>query len=372
MQKTADVAIVGGGVIGCSIAYYLAKRGIKSIVFEQHHLASGASGATAGLITPLWHVDHTHDALFEMGLRSLNVYPGLAADLAESGSDPGLWQCGVLKVAVAQEEVETLKDDFAWQGELGLGVTWLDADEVFEREPELSRETLGGVFSPHEGHITGQRLVDSLIHVATQRGATLLEGEEVTGLKTDGRRVTGVRTAKDVFHAEHTVLATGPWTGAADRWIDRSIPVRPIKGQRALLQKAGFLPKSVVHSFRGTVVPQTDGTILVGATRHEDEFDQEVTAGAIMSILSNAVSILPTLKDARFVEARAGVRPGSPDDVPIIGPIPGWEGLSVASGHDGTGVMLAPGTAELVADYIDTGNADSLRPFSMSRFDLGT
>ena len=139
MQKTTDVAIVGGGVIGSSISYYLAKRGIRSVVFEQHSLASGASGATAGLITPLWHVDHANDALFDMGIKSLNAYPGLAADLAESGADPGLWQCGVLKVAITQEEIETLKDDFAWQGELGLGVAWLGADEVFEREPELSR-----------------------------------------------------------------------------------------------------------------------------------------------------------------------------------------------------------------------------------------
>ncbi len=372
MRMTTDVAIVGGGVIGCSIAYYLARRGIKSIVFEQHRLASGASGATAGLITPLWHVDHTHRALFDMGLRSLNAFPDLAADLAESGADPGLRQCGVLKVAVTQEEAETLKDDFAWQGEMDLGVTWLDPDEIFEREPELSQETLGGVFSPHEGYVSGQRLVDSLMHAATQRGATLLEGEEVSGLETDGRRVTGVRTAKDVCHAENTVLAAGPWTGIANRWIDHPIPVRPIKGQRALLKKAGFLPDFVVHSFIGTAVPQTDGTILVGATRHEGQFDQEVTADAIMSILANAISILPTLKDASFVEARAGVRPGSPDNVPIIGPIPDWEGLSVASGHGGTGVMLAPGTAELIADYISTGNADSLEPFSVSRFDLET
>ncbi len=110
----------------------------------------------------------------------------------------------------------------------------------------------------------------------------------------------------------------------------------------------------------------------MGATRHEGELDQEVTADAIMSILANAISILPTLKDASFVEARAGVRPGSPDNVPIIGPIPDWEGLSVASGHGGTGVMLAPGTAELIADYISTGNVDSLEPFSVSRFDSET
>ena len=368
--KTTDVAVIGGGVIGCSIAYYLARRGVRSTVFEQNHFASGASGATAGMITPLWHVDHTHDALFAMGMRSLDAYPGLAAELAESGVDPEFHQSGVLKVALTSQDVEMLKDGLAWQGELGLGVGWLEPDEILEREPEVTQDVLGGVFSPQEGHVTGKRLVDSLVQAASRLGATFIERAEVVDLQTASQRVIGVRTVNDVFHAGHTVLAAGPWTGIAKRWIPEPLPVRPVKGQRILLRKTGFLLGSVVNSVIAANLPQADGNILVGATRHEGEFDQEITADAIASILANATRLLPVLRDARFVEARAGVRPGSPDEVPILGPVPGWEGLSIASGHDHAGVMLAPATGEVMADYISTGDASPLEPFSLSRFAL--
>ena len=369
MSTTTDVAIVGGGAIGCSIAYYLSKEGINSTVFEQSRFASGASGATAGLVTPLWHVNHANNPLFALGLRSLESFPKLAAELSESGIDPEFRQSGVMKVAFSEEEEEVLKRDLGWQGELGLGVRWLERAEILDREPELSSEVLGGVYSPREGHVTGQRMVDSLVHAASARGATFLEGVEVTGLETDGRRVVGVRTRNGTVLADQTVLAAGPWTGLAGRWVPQHLPIRPVKGQRLLLRKAEFLPRSALLSFAGTIVPLVDGTILVGATRHEGEFDQEITADAIMTIMENAVSLLPTLRDARFVGAQAGVRPGSPDDVPIIGPVPGWEGLSVASGHDAVGIMLSPGTGQLIAEFIRSGDAAPLKPFLLSRFD---
>ncbi|MFQ5934617.1 MAG: NAD(P)/FAD-dependent oxidoreductase, partial [Dehalococcoidia bacterium] len=196
------------------------------------------------------------------------------------------------------------------------------------------------------------------------------EGTEVVGLETDGRRVIGARTTNETFYADHTVLAAGPWSGIAERWVPSPIPVRPVKGQRILLRKTGFLPKSPVHNFRGYVVPRVDGRVLVGATRHEGEFDQEITADAVARMIATAISSFPLLKDARLVEARAGVRPGSPDGVPIMGPVPGWEGLSMASGHDAVGVMLSAGTGRLMADYISTGDAGPLEPFSLARFGL--
>ena len=196
---------------------------------------------------------------------------------------------------------------------------------------------------------------------------------EVTRLITDGpQRVSGIQTTNGEYSTDHTVIATGPWSGIVDRWIPQRIPVRPVKGQRILLRKRGFLPGFIVHSFTGTSIPQADGSILVAATRHEGEFDQDITVDGVTTILSNATSILPVLQDATFIEARAGVRPGSPDDVPIIGPVPGWEGLSVATGHDGVGVMLSPGTARLMADYINSGDARPLSPFSLARFDSDT
>ena len=369
-SRTADVTIVGGGVIGCSIAYQLAKGGIRSWVFERNRFASGASGATAGMITPLWHVDHDNPALFTMGMDSLKSFPNLAADLTEAGIDPELDMCGVLKVAMDAKQVEALERDLMWQTDLGLDVRWANTRDVLKLEPEVNRENHGGVFSPHEGRIRGQRLVDSLVHAAESLGAIFTEGVEVISLVTEGSRVLGVRTNRGEVLSSHTVLAAGPWTGLFKRWIQQpSLPVRPVKGQRLLVRKPGFLPKIIIQSFIGSNIPQPDGSILIGATRHEGEFDQEITVDAVTAILSNATTILPVLKDSILVQATAGVRPGSLDDVPILGPVPGWDGLSVASGHDAAGVMLSPETGRLMADYIATGDAEALEPFSLARFE---
>lgn len=368
MARTTDVAIVGGGVIGCAIAYYLSRLGVRSTVFESQRLAHGASGATAGLVTPLWHTDRPPRAGFALGLRSLELFVALAEEMAGEGIDPGFRRTGVTRVARIPGQVEKLRLDLAWQGELGLGVRWLTADELTERQPGLHPEVRGGVFSPGEGYAEGETLVHALADAASRAGATVLEGTEVAGLEAEGRRVLGVRTAGETYHAGHTVLAAGPWTGVAGRWAPYPIPVRPVKGQRLLLRKAGLTLRGPVLTFGRSLVPQSGGAIIVGGTRHEGEFDQQVTAGGMADLLEDAVSNVPALRDATFLGGRAGVRPGSPDGVPILGPLPTWDGLSIASGHDHAGVMLATGTAELMARYISTGDEAPLAPFSIARF----
>ena len=366
MPRTTDVAIVGGGAIGCSIAFYLSKKGIGATVFDRDGFASGASGATLGIIAPLWHLDPAKEALSALGMRSLKMFPGLADELRDEGIDPEFRQTGVLQLALNPEEVDTLRKDLAWQNERGLDVSWLDARDVVEREPEVNPGVEGGVYSPHEGYVRGQRYVDALVHAASSRGATLLEGVEVIGLEFDGKRVAGVRTEAGTYHAGHTVLAAGPWTGIEGRWVPGILPVRPVKGQRILLRKTGFMPKCPIQNLSGGyVVPQVDGNILVGATREDGEFDQRTTANGITQMFAIAAASFPTLKDATFVGARAGVRPGSAEDTPMIGPVPGWEGLSVASRHGHVGIMLSPGTGELMADYISSGDPTPLEPFGV-------
>lgn len=371
MPISTDVVIIGGGVMGCSLAYQLAKLGIKSTVLERGKLASGASGATAGVVAPLWHVERSLEACFALGLRSLDRFPILAQELVEAGVDPGFRRNGVLKLAFTPQEVDQLKHDLTWQGELGLGVTWLDPEQVTQREPHISQAVLGGVFSPREGHVEGQRYVEALAHAASRLGAQVHQDAEVTGLELQGHNVIGVRTNTQVYHSSHTVLAAGPWTGIAKRWLPDKLPVRPVKGQRVVLRKAGFLPRCPVRSFEAYAVPWSDGNVLVAATREEGVFDQDTTVEGISYLLAEAVNSFPLLKDAVLVGARAGVRPGTPDDVPIMGPVPGWEGLSIITGHDHVGIILSPGSSELVANYIDTGNARPLEPFSIARFPAG-
>ena len=368
MRYSYDVAVIGGGVIGCSIAYYLARQGIRSTVFEQRRFGSGASGAAAGVIGPLQHIPPTSRASMALGLRSLEMFPTLASELSEAGVDPEFRQNGILSVALTPAQADELKRNLTWQAETGLGLRWLSSHEVLDREPLINPDVLGAVFSPKEGHLRGQRLVDALVHAASKLGASFVEGAEVTGLETQGRRVTGVRVAGAAHPAGHTVLAAGPWSGIAGRWVPDRIPVRPVKGQRILLRSRGLLPACPVRSFTGYTLPQVDGNILVGATRHEGEFDQEITADAVAQSIAYAALAFPVLRRARFIEARAGVRPGSPDGVPLIGPLPERDGVSVVSGHDAVGIMLSPGTAQLVADYIRTGDEGPLQPFSPARF----
>jgi len=232
MSKNTDVIVVGGGVIGCSIAYQLAKQGMSATVLERGQFGSGASGATAGVIGPLWHVDPNHKAVFDLGMRSLELFPGLASELAEAGVNPEFQHRGILKVAFNPAQVDELKQNLTWQGELGLGVRWLDAPEIRELEPELDDGLLGGVFSPGEGCISGQRLVDALVNAATGLGAVFLEETEVIGLETSGHTVVGVRTLTDSYQCGHTVLAAGPWTGIPERWSPLPIGCHPPEALR--------------------------------------------------------------------------------------------------------------------------------------------
>lgn len=376
LPGTTEVAIIGGGVMGCSLAYELAKRGVKSNVLEQVRFATGASGATAGVISPLWHVDPEVKPMFRLGLRSLELFPSLAAELSDAGVDPEFQRTGVLKLAFTEAEVDELRQNLVWQSELGLGVGWLSRDEVLRRELEVNPQVMGGVYSPMEGCVRGQQWVDSLVHAAGRIGyrigARFHKGVQVTGLTRSGNRVTGVETTEGDISAGQVVLAAGPWSGIHGKWLPTDagvqIPVRPVKGQRILLHQPGFLPKSPVRNFDAYVVPQRDGNVLVGATREEGRFDERVTAEGISQMVASGTLSFPGLADATFVSGRAGVRPATPDGMPILGPVPGIDGLCIATGHDAVGIMLSPGTAELMVDYIVDGSTGPLEPFSLSRF----
>ena len=366
MNRSGDVAIVGGGVIGCAIAYQLSKIGINCTVFEKNRLASGASGATAGMIGPIWYLDQTPEPYFQLGMRSFEIFPTLVKELEEAGIDPEFQQTGAIKVLFDEISDAVLLDNLKWQRELGIGVRWIDRKELIDREPEITGKAVGGVFSPRDGSIVGIAFVKALAHAATRLGARFFEDVEVMGLEINKDKVIGIRTQLGIYHADHTIICAGPWSGIVKRWLPYSIPVRPIKGQRILLRKSGFLPKSTVQS----IVPQKDGSVLSAATREEGNFDQVVTGEAISQMVAKAKEVFPILHDAEFVSASAGVRPGTPDGIPILGPIPGWSGVSLASGHDHVGIMCSPSTAELMADCVATGDCSQLAPFSIERFGL--
>ena len=372
MPASVDVAIIGGGVMGCAIAWQVAKRGISCALVERGVFGGGASGATAGVVGPLWHLDPDDPAMFRLGMRSLELFPQWAADLAETGVNPEFQQSGVLRLAYDDDEVAELSRFYGWQSQLDLHVQWLEKDEVRQREPEISPDVLAALFSPSEGCVRGQRFCDALAHAAGRLGAKLHERTEVTALKHDGDRITGIETTAGDIGAGQVVLAAGPGSGIGGRWSvpggPLDLPVRGVKGQRILLRRPGFMPKTPVRNSAVYVVPRLDGNILVASTREEGRTDETVTAEGVATLISGAVRSFPSLSDAAFVSGRAGVRPATPDGLPIIGPVPGVDGLTIATGHDAVGIMLSPGTAELVVQYLLDGATDQLHPFRADRF----
>ena len=372
MPDAVDVAIIGGGVMGCAIAWQLAKNGVSCALVERGSFGGGASGATAGVVGPLWHLDPDDPAMFRLGMRSLELFPQWAAELAEAGVNPEFQQAGVLRLAFSEQEIEELAGFHRWQSRLDLGVQLLGRDDVLRQEPNASREVLAALFSPNEGCVRGQRFCDALAHAAGRLGAGLYEGTEVTGLLHDGDRVAGIETTAGSIPAGRVVLAAGPWSGIGGRWNapggPLDLPVRGVKGQRILLRLPGFMPRCPVRNSDVYVLPRLGGNILVASTREEGRSDVTVTAEGIATLVSGAVRSFPLLADAAFVSGRAGVRPATPDGRPIIGLVPGVEGLVVATGHDAVGIMLSPGTAELVVQYLTDGNDAPLQPFSAGRF----
>lgn len=372
MPESVDVAIIGGGVMGCAIAWQLAKRGVSCALVERRTFGNGASGATAGVVGPLWHLDPDNHALLGLGLRSLELFPLWASELTEAGVNPEFQQSGVLRLAFTEEDRQELDWFRSWHSAMEMGVEWLDSNEVLQREPEANPEVLGALFSPREGCVRGQRFCDALTNAAGRLGARLRENAEVTGLVAEGSRVTGIDTTDGRINAGQVVLAAGPGSGIGGRWSvsggPLDLPVRGVKGQRILLRRPGHMPKTPVRNSSVYVVPRLDGNILVASTREEGRSDEIVTAEGVSTLISGARLSFPSLSDAAFVSGRAGVRPATPDGLPIIGPAPGIEGLAIATGHDAVGIMLSPGTAELMVNYLLDGVADPLQPFRADRF----
>ena len=386
MPLPVDLAIIGGGVIGCAIAWRLAQSGASIALIERGRFGNGASGATAGIIAPLWHIPPDNPPLFQMGIRSLDLFPQWAAELADAGINPEFQQSGVLRIALTQPDADDLAQSFQWQSQLNLGVQWLKPDDIRQREPQANPEAIAAVYSPQEGCIRGQRLTHALAHAAAQNGATLYENLPATGLRRAQNRITAIETPIGPIPTGQVILAAGPWSGPAGPWnspanplsgggpadpwnaTPLNLPVRGVKGQRILLRLPGFLPQSATHNFTGYIAPRLDGNILVASTREEGQFNQTTTAGAIAHLIAVATRTYPNLTQASFIAARAGIRPATPDNQPIIGPHPIIENLTIATGHDAIGIMLSPATAELTAQYILDRNPTPLKPFTPARF----
>jgi glycine oxidase len=355
-RGTYDVVVVGGGAIGLCCAWRLAQDGAKVVVLDRAEPPAGATRVAAGMLAPIGELAFGEPELLRMTIAAAEIYPDFVAELeAASGVDSGYVSHGALHIALDRDEAAELRRVHDLQRSLGLGAEWLPPRRCRELEPGLTPSFNGGVHAPGEAAIDPRRMTTALLAALASDGVEVRSGTDVVAPILDGKRLEGVRTgASEELRAGHVVLATGAWAGA-ESWLPEPArpPVRPVKGEILELRSTdGEAPcERIVASERVYLVPRPDGRLIVGATTEERGFDATVTAGGVHELLREAYRLLPDVAEMELVEAMAGLRPGTPDNLPLIGP-GALDGLILACGHYRNGILLAPITGDAVAGVV--------------------
>jgi glycine oxidase len=375
MQKEIyDVVVIGAGIVGCSASYHLAKSGLRVALVDKGGVAGEASQAAAGMLAPLGNEPPDQDhPLQQLGMAALSFYDGLDEQLKqETGIDIGLVKVPTLRPAFDEQGSTRLQAILSQQQQYLPGLQWLEASRAREIEPLLSKTIQGALLSPYERNVQAAQITLVYAQGAVSRGASITEGRPVGRLILQGQRAVGVETAQGPIHAEAIVLAAGAW---ATRWhVSRPTPpIFPVKGQMMALQALPGLQlrHTVYASNVGGIVPKADGMIYVGATVEQVGFDKAVTAEGIAILLTALAKLTPRLCKARVIRTWAGLRPGSADGLPLIGPSQSVPGLWIAGGHFRDGILLGPLTGYIVAELIQ-GHATpfglDLKAFNPDRF----
>ncbi len=371
-----DLIIVGGGVVGAAIAYFASRSGMSCELLEKGVIGGGASNAATGVLSP----SPGDSDYARLSQRSLRLFHELAPRIRdESGVDVELVECGELMLALDESDVIALQGMRRQLSALGADPVWVDAVELRDMEPALNPAIVGALHEPEVCRVNNQRLALALAKSAEREGASVRQGVEVAGLLRDGSGVSGVMTSEGAILAENVALAAGAWTGMMDRWlygesspsVARRPMVEPVRGVNLNLKPSGAGIRSVVHGSWGLLAPRNDGSVVVGATVEEAGFDSRVTVGAVHAIMGIGAALAPSLRDAELNWALAGLRPRSADDMPVIGGMPGFDNVIVASGHFRNGILLSLATGEAVAHMLAGGagsNGYSLAAFAPARF----
>lgn len=371
-----DVVIVGGGIIGLASAWRAAQRGLRVSVVDPDP-GVGASYVAAGMLAPVTEVHYGEEPMLRLTLESAARYPSFVAELEDvTVSQVGYRRCGMLAVALDAGDRAVLDDLGAFQHRLGLDVESKSGRECRRLEPLLAPSVQGGLLVTDDHQVDPRRLTAALLVAAEKSGVDIVRRTVIAVATRDGV-ATGVHLDDgSELNAATVVLAAGSRSGEIDGVPDTARPpVRPVKGQVVRLRVPPayrpFLSRTVRGTVRGSfvyLVPREDGELVIGATQEEQGFDEQVTAGGVYQLLRDAHELVPAVTELPLVEARAGLRPGTPDNAPLVGPT-GVPGLVLATGHYRQGILLTPVTADAVATLLADGDlSEQMAPFTPARF----
>jgi len=349
-MKKFDAAIAGGGVIGGAIALELARAGLPVALFDRQQPGREASWASAGILSPAPESPGMV-ALVPLGKASLALYPEYVAEVEEiSGKSTGFRPKGTLEALFSRDARAELSTIIALHHGMGLRAEPLRAEDARELEPALSEEVEAAVLRPEEASVDNRALTAAILEAGQRSGVEIFSGNGVKAIWREGNRCAGLILQNEKVEAKWTIIAAGCFSAAIDG-IAPYAPVRPAKGQMAAMRADDLKIERVLWSEKIYLVPRNDGRIVAGATVECAGFDKHNTAGGIEKILSAAINLAPGLANARIEETWAGLRPDSPDHLPILGPTD-IDGLLVATGHFRSGILLTPITARLIREWI--------------------
>jgi glycine oxidase len=360
-----DVVVAGGGPVGAACARELSLTGRRVLVLEPGGEMGQGWRAAAGMLAPQIEA-RDEDPLLELGLAGRELYGSLAGALRETtGIDIGLWREGIAWVAASEAEAGELRARCAWQRQHGHLSDWLDADEVKARWPWLG-PTAGALWAAREGAVEPEKLVAALLADAQRLGAVVLQ-DTVTGLDQRGDRVVGVIGTSSRYAAADVILAAGAWSGLVEG-LPRPLAVAPVRGQMAALPWPEGAPRGIVYGHGCYLLARGDEAI-VGSTMEYVGFRPEVTSAGLARIFAGVTALCPSLTTAAVKRTWAGLRPVSPDGLPIIGPEPRLPGLWYATGHGRNGILLAGITGVVVRQLIaGEPTVEDIDAFAPSRF----
>ncbi|MDQ6788557.1 MAG: glycine oxidase ThiO [Acidobacteriota bacterium] len=380
-SKNSDILIVGGGVIGLTLARELCRKGVEKITILERGAQVGreSSYAAAGMLAPHAETSETND-FFYFCNESNALYPNFARELFdETGVDIELDRNGTLYLAFTETDSREISERFEWQKKSAFPVEYLSAQETRKIEPFVSPDVREALFFPNDWQVENRKLLVALEKFAQSNGIEIRTNSKVKNLIIEDFKVIGAQTDNENFFAEKIVLTAGAWTSLINNWIMRlesdtpHLPmprIRPIRGQMISFQTAKRLFSKVIYTPRGYLVPRADGRILSGATVEDVGFDKNLTEAGIEFLRQNAQEISPSLASLEISEKWAGLRPRAAHGLPILGRTPySFENLFLATGHYRNGILLAPLTAKILADKIvDDKESKYLEIFGIQRF----